>query len=119
MTKLTTTTLDEAMSKAFQLGQAYWQQADSDYLSQQRKSDATMAAFQKLKAETCERLEDSAAVKTLQSLGYTNEGGELWKPPLGQVPKFTTGHCKEMQHRDGCQLHNLHCGYPNCDRKPT
>lgn len=32
-------------------------------------------------------------------------------------PEYTTGHCKEMQHRDGCQLHNLQCGYPSCDRK--
>ena len=32
--------------------------------------------------------------------------------------KYTTGHCKEKAHPKGCQLHNLHCGYPDCDRKP-
>ncbi len=32
---------------------------------------------------------------------------------------FTTGHCKEKAKVGGCQLHNLHCGYPECDRKPA
>lgn len=31
----------------------------------------------------------SAAVCTLQKLGYTFEGGALWKPPLGGAPAFT------------------------------
>lgn len=30
----------------------------------------------------------SAAIKTLQALGYTHSGGELWKPPIGQAPNF-------------------------------
>ena len=34
-------------------------------------------------------------------------------------PIFTTGHCKEKQKPGGCQLHNLQCGYPKCDRGPT
>ena len=32
-------------------------------------------------------------------------------------PKYTTGHCKEKAKSDGCQLHNVQCGYPECDRK--
>lgn len=31
--------------------------------------------------------------------------------------KYTTGHCKEKARPGGCQLHNLHCGYPECDRE--
>lgn len=27
-----------------------------------------------------------AAVKTLRNLGYTYNGGEVWKPPLGDLP---------------------------------
>ncbi|MGE8446626.1 MAG: hypothetical protein ACN6O1_10445 [Comamonas sp.] len=27
-----------------------------------------------------------AAVATLENLGYTHEGGNLWKPPLGKAP---------------------------------
>jgi len=30
---------------------------------------------------------------------------------------FTTGHCKEKSNVGGCQLHNLQCGYPACDKK--
>lgn len=29
-----------------------------------------------------------AAVATLEHLGYTHEGGSLWKPPLGKAPDF-------------------------------
>ena len=37
-----------AMKNAFNLGQTYWQQADSEYVSQQNKSDATRAKFNEL-----------------------------------------------------------------------
>lgn len=30
-------------------------------------------------------------------------------------PQWTYGHCKEKAKPEGCQLHNLHCGYPDCD----
>jgi|GEM_PF-1654776 len=32
-------------------------------------------------------------------------------------PGFTTGHCQNNKQLGGCQLHNLQCGWPNCDRK--
>ena len=31
--------------------------------------------------------------------------------------KYTTGHCPHKKAVGGCQLHNLQCGYPDCDRK--
>lgn len=34
-------------------------------------------------------------------------------------PKHTTGHCANHAMKGGCQLHNLQCGYPACDRKET
>ena len=34
-------------------------------------------------------------------------------------PAYTTGHCNERKRAGGCQLHNLHCRYPECDRKPV
>ena len=34
-------------------------------------------------------------------------------------PPYTTGHCKEKAKPGGCRLHNLQCGYPDCDRKPA
>jgi hypothetical protein len=30
---------------------------------------------------------------------------------------YTTGHCAHKNAPGGCQLHNLQCGYPECDRK--
>ena len=33
------------------------------------------------------------------------------------APKYTTGHCDNRKKPGGCQLHNLQCGYPKCDRK--
>lgn len=42
----------KALRKAWQLGQTYWQQADSEYISQQSKSDVTQAKFQDLVDET-------------------------------------------------------------------
>lgn len=34
-------------------------------------------------------------------------------------PKWTYGHCENGKRPGGCQLHNLHCGYPSCDRRPV
>lgn len=34
-------------------------------------------------------------------------------------PAFTTGHCENHRRPGGCQLHNLQCGWPDCDRKPA
>lgn len=31
---------------------------------------------------------------------------------------FTEGHCEQRKAPGGCKLHNLHCGYPDCDRRP-
>jgi hypothetical protein len=34
-------------------------------------------------------------------------------------PKYTTGHCRHHQMPGGCQLPNVQCGYPKCDREET
>jgi hypothetical protein len=41
-----------ALRRAYNLGQTYWQQADSDYQSQWKKADATAAKFRDLVEET-------------------------------------------------------------------
>ena len=43
--------VSKAMRKAFQLGQIYWQQADSEYFSQNKKCDETQAKFDVLVEE--------------------------------------------------------------------
>ena len=50
----------------------------------------------------------------LFSAGYA---AALADVKAGGAVVYTTGHCKEKQRPGGCQLHNLQCGYPNCDRK--
>ncbi|UXY12035.1 hypothetical protein N7922_05775 [Kosakonia sp. ML.JS2a] len=35
--------------------------------------------------------EHRAAVATLESMGYTWNGGQLWKPPIGKAPAYITG----------------------------
>lgn len=49
--------VSKALQKAYQLGQTYWQQADSDYISQHIKSDETFAKFQQLVLDTRDALE--------------------------------------------------------------
>lgn len=48
--------IHDALKKAFQLGQTYWQQADSDSFIQHRKSDETHAQFLKLCEDTLNNL---------------------------------------------------------------
>lgn len=44
--------VSKALRKAWQLGQTYWQQADSEYASQWKKSYATQVAFNELVENT-------------------------------------------------------------------
>lgn len=34
-----------------------------------------------------------------------------------EAPTYTTGHCENHKKPGGCPLHNLQCGYPQCDRR--
>ncbi|WP_427852931.1 hypothetical protein [Stenotrophomonas acidaminiphila] len=36
-----------------------------------------------------------------------------------EAPTYTTGHCENHKKPGGCPLHNLQCGYPQCDRQPA
>lgn len=44
--------VSKALRRAWQLGQTYWQQADSEYFSQHKKADVTQARFDELIEET-------------------------------------------------------------------
>ena len=41
-------------------------------------------------ATVTQRTAESSAVKTLESLGYVWNGGELWRPPIGKAPSYIT-----------------------------
>ena len=38
-----------------------------------------------------------AATRTLEHLGYTYHGGELWKPPVGKPPNFDLLSAKDAE----------------------
>lgn len=59
--------VSKAMRKAWHLGQLYWQQADSDFQSQWKKSDETQAKFGELVDSTVD------AIRALP-ITPTNEG---------------------------------------------
>jgi hypothetical protein len=51
----------QALRRAFDLGQLYWQQADSDSPRQHAKADQTQAKFDALVAQTCSALQQQEA----------------------------------------------------------
>ena len=48
--------VSKALREAYYLGQRYWQQTDSEYISQHKKADDTRAKFLALVEETCAAL---------------------------------------------------------------
>jgi hypothetical protein len=53
--------LHKALNQAYRLGQIYWQQADSEYASQWKKSDQTHAQFEALVKDSCAQLAEQPA----------------------------------------------------------
>ena len=51
--------LRDALTKAFLLGQVYWQQADSEYESQWKKADVTREKYNALLEETAAKYRSS------------------------------------------------------------
>ena len=48
---------------------------------------------------------ETSAERTLRQLGYTDNGGEYWKPPLGKPPRYITD--PEIRFGGRCQMHPL------------
>lgn len=51
-------------------------------------ADVVWEAADALQQQAAEIERQRSAVHTLEKLGYTNCGGELWKPPIGKAPDF-------------------------------
>ena len=60
--------VSKALREAHNLGQRYWQQADSEYISQHKKADDTRAKFLALVEETCAALAAGQAYPTIGDL---------------------------------------------------
>lgn len=50
--------LRDALRKAFNMGQTYWQQADSEYTKDWKKADITAEKFRVFVEEICEGVEE-------------------------------------------------------------
>ncbi len=55
---MTSEELRDAMKRAYNLGQTYWQQADSEYHSHWKKADVTAATFKQLVDDTVDKLKE-------------------------------------------------------------
>jgi hypothetical protein len=53
---------------------------------------------------------DAAIIREAIAALSAREGGE--------AGKFTTGHCESHKKPGGCTAPNVHCGWPECDRRP-
>lgn len=58
----------------------------------------------------------SSLIKPFKAMEVSEKIIPVVDPP---VPAYTTGHCQHKKEPGGCPVPNVHCGYPNCDRKPT
>ena len=59
--------LDRYLKEAYRMGQVFWQQADSGFVSQNKKADVTKAKFDQLLIDAGE----SVSVQTLMTLLLT------------------------------------------------
>jgi len=71
------TELENALQKAFLLGQTYWQQADSQSYSENKRSDQTWQKLETLKAETCALLKGKVLCDADELARYKALAGEL------------------------------------------
>lgn len=77
------------------------------------------------KMESCSRCGGSGFITSSYTGEPThcsecNDGLVVARDKNGRFIKedlYTYGHCEHNKHPKGCQLHNLHCGYPDCDQK--
>jgi hypothetical protein len=53
----------KAMARAYNLGQTYWQQADHEFISQQRKADATEQRFREFADSICAQYDAALAAR--------------------------------------------------------
>lgn len=72
-----------------------------------------IAAFDAIRSLKANRF---ALPESIQRMRPTASGAAVLSQP---VAEFTTGHCEFKKQKGGCPHHNVHCGYPACDRRPV
>jgi len=91
-------TVKDAMRRAFYLGQTYWQQADSEYVSQNKKADETMAKYETLVEETLAILARDYAP---EALGAAK--GELSDEQIVHIANETSATCTSCEWLFECE----------------
>lgn len=61
---------------------------------------------------------EALANQPAQQYSATSDHRLMDMPAQRKPVSHTTGHCENHKQKGGCQLHNLQCGWPDCDRKP-
>ena len=98
--------VSKALREAYNLGQRYWQQADSEYISQHKKADDTRAKFLALVEETCAALAagQATAAKAVVPSGWNIVPTEPTQAMLDAVvtsmDDFLLGKEAEKQYRE-------------------
>lgn len=97
----------EALRKSFTLGQRYWQQADSDYESEHKKSDETHQKYRQLVEETLQALaaEPAPLVRLTDDLASSLQTAHFLIEALSQGKEITYSHKSIAMHqiRDSLQ----------------
>ena len=88
--------VSKALREAYNLGQRYWQQADSEYISQHKKADDTRAKFLALVEETCAALAagQAPAAPAQPDPAYSaacHLATALFKKHFAHLPDFASG----------------------------
>jgi hypothetical protein len=76
----------------------------------------------KLRRFACFEIEDGIYEHASGSYVLFRDVRDLLAAPVAQPvekPVAKTDYCVEKLKAGGCQLHNLHCGYPKCNEAPT
>lgn len=105
--------VEKALRRSFSLGQTYWQQADSDFVSQHKKSDYTQQRFEALCAETVAMLTAAPhppaqqAVDTVEVVGIKNGKehalGTMPMPPMMKARELVREQFGHFQEEDGSE----------------
>lgn len=107
--------------------------ADKDYSSEQLiaraliedrrlasppSSGPTKDEIARLVAERDEAREERDALKCELKEAHDTLAEQEAETKVSE-PAWTYGHCEHKRAPGGCQLHNLQCAYPDCDRRPA
>jgi hypothetical protein len=87
--------MKKALRRAFNLGQTYWQQADSEYSSHWKKADVTKASFEQLVEETCQAIEQAEKQEPVAWINWNAATGErtisfVQESELASEPLYTS-----------------------------